>query len=335
MKKIILTGSQGFIGSYLCQELLSKGYYVIGIDNYSKYGHVVRPHDKNPNFELVNHDLSKSFPSVTADYIIAGAAMIGGISYFHKHAYDLLSCNERILCNTVDHAINLFKSGILDRLIMISSSMVFENTSVYPTPENQVSLCPVPSSTYGFQKLSCEYFCKGANEQYSLPYTIVRPFNCVGVGEDKALSKDTITLGNKKLMLSHVLPDLINKSFMLRKNEHLPILGDGNQIRHYTNGKDIARGIRLALESDNAINNDFNISSDRPTSVSELAKIVWKKIHGCDPVLKYEKPFEYDVQIRSPLTTKAKDLLGFKCEISLEQSIDEVISYMRDKSNDL
>jgi nucleoside-diphosphate-sugar epimerase len=332
MKKVILTGSQGFIGSYISQELLNHGYKVVGIDNYSKYGLVSRPQDNHKNFTLIKHDLSKSFPFVEADYIIAGAAMIGGISYFHKHAYDLLSCNEKILCNTFDYAIRLFQSGILERVLMISSSMVFENTSVYPTPEDQISSCPVPSSTYGFQKLSCEYFCKGAYEQYGLPYTIVRPFNCVGVGEDQALSKDTVTIGNKKLMLSHVLPDLINKALMLKHNDNLPILGNGNQIRHYTNGKDIARGIRLALESPNALNNDFNISSDRATTVSELAHIVWNRIHKCEPTLEYQDPFEYDVQIRSPSIQKAKELLGFECEISLEQSVDEVINYMKDKN---
>lgn len=332
MKSVIVTGSQGFIGSYICRELLDKGYNVVGIDNYSKYGIVKRAHDNDPNFTLYVNDLSKEFPDIQADYIIAGAAMIGGISYFHKHAYDLLSCNERILCNTVDHAISLFKQGRLKRLIMLSSSMVFENTSVYPTPEEEIHNCPPPNSTYGFQKLSCEYFCKGANEQYGLPYTIIRPFNCIGVGEDKALSKDEITVGNQKLMLSHVLPDLINKSLALSKDDRLPILGLGNQVRHYTNGKDIARGIRLALESESSLNDVFNISSDRATTVEELAKIVWNKIHGCNPIFENCPSFEYDVLMRSPSTSKAKETFGFECEFSLEESIDEVIEYMKDKN---
>ena len=75
----------------------------------------------------------------------------------------------------------------MKRIIVLSSSMVFENTELYPTPETEVLNAPPPSSTYGFQKLASEYFAKGAWEQYKLPYTIVRPFNCVGVGEEKAL----------------------------------------------------------------------------------------------------------------------------------------------------
>jgi nucleoside-diphosphate-sugar epimerase len=209
--------------------------------------------------------------------------------------------------------------------------MVFESTSNYPTPEGEEKKCPPPLSTYGFQKLATEYFCYGANEQYNLPYTIIRPFNCVGVGEDEALGEDKMIIGNMKMLLSHVLPDLIYKSLHLESTDKLPILGNGNQIRHYTNGKDIARGIVLAMESNAALNEDFNISTDQPTSVKELAELVWKKIHGTNLEFEVCKPFEYDVQIRSPDVSKAKKLLGFEAKISLEDSIDEVIEWMKEQ----
>ena len=116
-KKILLTGSQGFIGSYVCLELLNKGYEVVGIDNFSKYGPITRPHDNHPNFKLIQMDVRdldklKELPKelLDIDYVIAGAAMIGGISYFHKYAYDLLATNERILASTFDLAIRLFKN---------------------------------------------------------------------------------------------------------------------------------------------------------------------------------------------------------------------------------
>ena len=329
--KVLLTGSQGFIGSYLCTELLSSGYDVVGVDNYSKYGTLTRPHDVSPNFKLYDLDiLSDRFLSMVdsekPDIIIAGAAMIGGISYFHKYAYDLLATNERILAQTFDAAIK----NKVDRIVVISSSMVFENTSAYPTPESDIYKSPPPSSTYGFQKLASEFFAKGAWEQYRLPYSIVRPFNCVGVGEEKALGEHEVSSGNIKLMMSHVLPDLINK--VLMGQDPLHILGEGDQVRCYTNGKDIARGIRVVMENDKAINQDFNISSARGTTVLELAKIVWEKINKDKP-FKYESddPFSYDVQKRIPDVTKAKELLGFEAEITLEQSIDEVIEYMRSK----
>ena len=333
MYKVLVTGSQGFIGSYICNELLSHGYEVIGVDNYQKYGELARPHDSHPKFKLYNlnilhSDFQSLVDSIAPDFIVAGAAMIGGISYFHKYAYDLMATNERILASTFDSAIRNMNNG-LKRIIVLSSSMVFENTELYPTPETEVNIAPPPSSTYGFQKLASEYFAKGAWEQYKLPYTIVRPFNCVGVGEEKALGESEVTSGNIQLMLSHVLPDLINK--IKSGQDPVHILGSGDQIRCYTNGRDIGRGIRYVIENENAINEDFNISIATPTSVLELAELVWNKINpGKEFRYVSDDPFEYDVQKRVPDVTKAKNLLGYEAEIGLSESIDEVMEYLNE-----
>ena len=336
MKKILITGSQGFIGSYLCQEFLNKGYKVIGIDNFSKYGPVTRPQDSDPNFHLIEMDVidfdPKNIPDEIKDidHLIAGAAMIGGISYFHKYAYDLLATNERIMASTFDLALELYKNHKLKKITVLSSSMVFENTELYPTPESEVKTCAPPMSTYGFQKLAVEYFAKGALEQYDLPYTIIRPFNCVGVGEEDALSDHEIKSGNIKMMLSHVLPDIINK--IKKGQDPLHILGSGNQVRCYTNGLDIARGIRLAVESPAATNEDFNISTPVATTVLELAKIVWDILNP-DKEFSFvsDEPYLYDVQKRVPNTDKAKEVLGFEAEVPLEDSIKEVIDWLEKK----
>jgi len=332
MKTVLLTGSQGFIGSYITNELLNHGYKVVGVDNFSKYGRLTRPHDNNPNFKLyvmdvLSSSLSSVFEETKPDYVISAAAMIGGISYFHKYAYDLLATNERINANVFDCSIQGYKKGYVKRIIALSSSMVFEEAKEYPTPETAIKNTPPPASTYGFSKLATEYFCKGAYEQYGLPYSIVRPFNCVGVGEDKALGDDVITSGNVELMLSHVLPDLVNKC--LKGQDPLHILGEGSQIRCYTNGKDLARGIRLVMESEKAVNNHYNISTPVATSVLDLAKIVWSIINS-NKEFKYvsDKAFEYDVQMRIPDVSKAKNELGFEAEVSLEESVEEVIQHM-------
>ena len=332
--KVLVTGSQGFIGSYICNELLSHGYEVIGVDNYQKYGELARPHDSHEKFRLYNinilhSDFQALVDNVQPDYIIAGAAMIGGISYFHKYAYDLMATNERILASTFDAAIRNMQNG-LKRIIVLSSSMVFENTDIYPTPETEVLTSPPPSSTYGFQKLASEFFAKGAWEQYKLPYTIVRPFNCVGIGEEKALGDSEVSSGNIKLMLSHVLPDLINK--IKNGQDPVHILGSGDQIRCYTNGKDIGKAIRMIIESQQAINEDFNISIATPTSVLELAEMIWNKINP-DKAFSYvsDDPFEYDVKKRVPDVSKAKDIIGFEASINLSESIDEVLEYLNDR----
>src|SRR5262249_25840009 len=145
------------------------------------------------------------------DHLVAGAAMIGGISYFHEFAYDLLAENERICAATFDGAISAFRLRPLQRTTVISSSMGFEARSAFPPPQGAQLKSPPPRSTYGFQKLAAEYFAKGAHEQYELPYTIVRPFNCVGIGERRALRDREIMSGNVKLAMSHVVPDLCQK----------------------------------------------------------------------------------------------------------------------------
>jgi len=262
------------------------------------------------------------------DYLIAGAAKIGGIGYFHEFAYDLLAENERIIASTFDAAINAFKNNKLKKITVISSSMVFESSKIFPTPEKEIYNSPPPKSTYGFQKLACEYFAKGAWEQYKLPYTIVRPFNCVGVGESEAQGGKKIKSGNLKMAMSHVVPDLIYK--ILQGQDPVHILGKGNQIRHYTYGGDIAKGIALATFSPKTLNEDFNISTSESTTVLNLAKLIWKKINP-DKKFRYisDKPFIYDVQKRIPDVTKAKKILKFEAKTSLDEMLDEVIKWMK------
>lgn len=332
--KILLTGSSGFIGGYLVEELLRKKHTVIGIDNYSKYGPIKKKFDNNTNYRLVKGDVkdTKLLLSLIkdCDHIVACAAKIGGIGYFNKFAYDIISENEKIISSTFDAAIEANKKYRLKKITVISSSMVFESTKIFPTPENAIKKSPPPKSTYGFQKLSCEYFAKGAWEQYKLPYTIIRPFNCVGIGESRALSDKYIKSGNIKLAMSHVVPDLIQKT--LKKQYPLHILGKGNQIRHFTYGGDIAKGIILAMFSKKAKNEDFNISSNKGMTMLYLARQIHKKIY---PNKKFsyvsDKPFMYDVQKRIPDTTKAEKLLGFKASVNIDQMLDELIPWIREQ----
>jgi UDP-glucose 4-epimerase len=256
--------------------------------------------------------------------------MIGGISLFHEYAYDLIAENERIVASTFDAAIWAFKHKKLKKINVMSSSMVFESSKLFPTPEGEQLKCPPPLSTYGFQKLACEYFAKGAWEQYKLPYTIIRPFNCVGTGEKRALCDKEVFSGNIKLAMSHVVPDLAQK--VLKGQYPLHILGKGNQIRHYTYGGDLARGIRLCVESKKAVNEDFNLSTKESTTVLELAKLVWNKIYPDKP-FKYvsDRAFQYDVQKRVPNVSKAKRILGYEARTSLSDALDEIIPWVREQ----
>ncbi|MDR1884614.1 MAG: NAD(P)-dependent oxidoreductase [Prevotella sp.] len=332
--KIMITGSAGFIAGYLVEELLNNGHKVVGIDNFSKYGFVEKSYDSNPNYKFVKGDVKDAalMKELVADcdQIVAIAAMIGGITYFHEYAYDLLAENERIAASTFDAAIWAYRERHLQKISVLSSSMVFESTDKFPTQEGEQLKSPPPLSTYGFQKLACEYFAKGAYEQYGLPYTIIRPFNCVGIGERRSKDEKEIMSGNIKLAMSHVVPDLVQK--VLKGQSPLHILGDGSQIRHYTYGGDLAKGIRMCIENDKALNDDFNLSTPVSTCVLDLAEMIWKKINT-GRAFEYvcDKPFEYDVQKRVPSVDKAKNILGFEATTSLSDTLDEVIPWISEQ----
>src|SRR5262245_28500485 len=114
---VLVTGSAGFIAGYLVQELLSGGHKVIGVDNFSKYGPVEKSYQKDLNYRFVqgNATEGKLLTDLAAecDHFVACAARIGGISYFHEYAYDLLAENERIMAASFDAAIDAFKKARL------------------------------------------------------------------------------------------------------------------------------------------------------------------------------------------------------------------------------
>ena len=332
MGKVLVTGSAGFIGGYVVEELLARGYQVVGLDNYSKYGPVTRSYDSHPSYRFVEGDARDADLVYEllegCDHFIAGAALIGGISYFHAYAYDLLAANERIMASSCDAAIKAHQNGTLKKMTYLSSSMVFESTTHWPSKEGDEREIPPPLSSYGFQKLAVEYYAKAAWDQYKLPYTVVRPFNCVGVGEGRALGEVEVLSGNVKLAMSHVVPDLVQK--IVKGQDPLHILGSGDQVRHYTYGGDLAKGIVTAMEHEAATNQDFNVSTAESTTVLELAEVIWHKIKGPDVPFSVvsDDPYEYDVQKRVPDVTKAREVLGYEATTSLSEMLDEVIPWV-------
>src|SRR5699024_6548729 len=123
-----------------------------------------KSYDGHPAYHFVEgdvRDLDLMAELVSdCDHLIAGAALIGGISYFHTYPYDLLATNERIIAATCDTAIRAMPAGRLRKVTYLSSSMVFESTDRWPSKEGDERVIPPPLSSYGFQKLAVEYFAR-------------------------------------------------------------------------------------------------------------------------------------------------------------------------------
>jgi len=336
--KILWTGSHGFIAGYAIEKLLENGHVVYGVDNFWKYGKVSKSFDNHENFHFTEGDakdvdlLKNIIVENDIEIFVAGAAIIGGIAMFHELAYDIIAENEKLTCAAFDACIYAYnkENSTLRKIVVISSSMVFENTDSFPSKESDLIKCPAPSSTYGFQKLSTEYFAKGAYLQYGLPYTIVRPFNAVGIGEKRSNTGHEIFSGNIKLCMSHVLPDLVLKIYKGQNPVH--ILGNGNQVRHYTYAGDLAEAIIKCMFSDEALNDDFNLSYPQGHSVLELADAVWKFMgkEGNVPIIQ-DKAYTWDVQKRIPDVSKARNILGIECSTSLEDSLKEIIPWITEQ----
>lgn len=324
--KILITGSSGFIASHLCLRLLNAGHEVRGIDCFNKYGEIKRIHDDHPNFKLWKLDLTKHQDPITElvidfdpDVIIHAASRVGGIRYFHAFQSDLLRDNLTMDSFVFSLAIDLYKRSNLKRIIVLSSSMVYENDITFPSREDRINKLPAPFSSYGFSKLSLHYQAKSAYEQHGLPYVLVLPFNAIGTGED---DKDG---------WSHLIPDLIQRSLTLNPTDILPIYGDGSQTRHFTAVDDIARAIEICLTSDKALNQEFNISYPQGHTVKYIASLIWQEIHGTKLEFQHNPPFKYDVQNRHPDVNKAKEILGFEATIPVEDYIKEIIAEARKK----
>jgi len=311
--KFLVTGGAGFIGSEIVRQLLDKGYYVRVADNLSKIDAQI---DKRADFKKIDlTDKNKSeavFKGI--NICINAAAKIGGIGYFHKFPATILSENNKIYSSTFENAVK----NNLDRLVYISSSMVFESATKFPSKEEDVNLIPPPLTAYGFSKLSGEWYCRSFWDQYKLPYSICRPFNAYGINE----------FPEREAGYAHVIPDLVRK--ILLGQYPIELLGNGQQTRCFTHVKDVADGIITVALNKKSINEDFNIGSQEEIKMLDLAKLIWSVMKIDKPFkVKFVKGFKYDITRRVPDTNKIRKFTNWKPQVKFESGLKEVISWLK------
>lgn len=313
VKNVIVTGGCGFIGSEVVKRLLAKGYRVRVVDNLSKPESSIKE-----GYEFIKGDLTDKKVALETfggmDICINLAAKIGGIGYFHKYPATILSENNKIYSATFEAAV----ANKLQRMVYVSSSMVFESAKRFPSRESDVAKTYPPVTSYGFSKLIGEQYCRAFWDEHKLPYSICRPFNAYGINE----------FPGDEVGYAHVIPDLVKK--ILTGQYPLELLGDGSQIRCFTHISDLADGIIAVSESEKAVNEDFNIADPRPVRMSQLARLLWK-VSGQTKALKiqYVSGFEFDIKKRIPDIRKIKKIIGWQTKVPLETGLKEVVSWLK------
>jgi nucleoside-diphosphate-sugar epimerase len=319
MSRVLVTGGAGTIGAAVVRRLLADPAYEVRVSDQR-----CAPQWMREGCEVHMGDLRVAAQARAAmrgcSHVIHLAAIVGGIANFHKLPHTLTEVNNALYNAVVRAALDLE----VERLVYVSSSMVFERAELFPTPEDYLARCPVPLSAYGYSKLTGEVYCRAAHDEHGLPYTICRPFNAYGPGE----------LPDAEPGIAHAVPDLIEK--VLAGQRPLQIFGSGEQTRTLTHVDDIADGIVSAMSSPAGLNEDFNISASRELTVAEIARIVWETC-GEDPgafELEHLPTFTVDVQRRWPSVEKAKRLLDWESQIEVEDGIAATVGWLRERRGD-
>jgi UDP-glucose 4-epimerase len=316
MSRVLVTGGAGTIGSAVVRRLLADPAYEVRVSDQRP-----APQWMREGCEVHTGDLRELAQARRAtegcSHVIHLAAIVGGIANFHRLPHTLTEVNNALYNAVVRAALD----AEIERFTYVSSSMVFERATEYPTTEAHLPDCPVPLSAYGFSKLTGEVYCRAAHAEHGLPYTICRPFNAYGPGE----------LPDAEPGIAHAVPDLIRK--VLSGQRPLQIFGSGEQTRTLTHVDDIADGVVAAMGSPAGVNEDFNISASRELTVAEIARIVWAAC-GEDPSafeLEHLPSFTVDVQRRWPSVEKARTLLGWEARIGVEEGIAATVRWLRER----
>jgi len=312
--RVLVTGGAGTIGSAVVRRLERESDGLVRVVDHHLEGDYAD--ERREAFAADLRDFESATRAVAdCTHVVHLAAIVGGIANFHRLPYTLLEANNALYNS-------LFRAAIearVERFVYVSSSMAFERAQEFPTTEESLDRTYTPRSSYGFSKLSGEYYCRAAHDEFGLPFSIVRPFNAYGPGE----------MPGGEPGIAHVVPDLIERC--LRGERPLKIFGSGEQTRTLTHVDDIAEGILAALTHPAALGEDFNVSANDELAVKEIAAIVWEAC-GNDPAeleLEHLPSFEVDVQRRFPSTEKAREMLGWEAKIGVREGIADTVRWFR------
>jgi UDP-glucuronate decarboxylase len=307
MKRILVTGAGGFLGSHLCDKLLSYGHEVLAVDNFftgarTNVAHLLG----NPNFELLRHDVTfPLFVEVDAIYNLASPA-----SPIHYQKDPVQTIKTNIL-----GAVNML--GMAKRLrvpiFQASTSEVYGDPEVHPqTEEYWGNVNPIgPRACYDEGKRAAETLFFDYNRQHGVNIRVARIFNTYG---------PRMATGDGRVVSNFIVQAL--------RGEDITIYGDGQQTRSFCYVSDLIEGFVRMMDKTESLVGPINLGNPNEFTMLELAEKVISKT-GSKSKMRFEPLPQDDPKQRQPDISKAKSQLEWEPKVQLDEGLDETISYFR------
>jgi UDP-glucose 4-epimerase len=310
-KKIFITGGAGFIANNLIRYYIENNKITI-YDNFHRDTLTGSGYSKHPNLRIIRGDVLDApllNKSMAGSDIVIHAAGIAGIDTVIINPVHTMQVNMIGTANALSAArIN----GIKDRFIDFSTSEVF-GSMAFRSSENDVTVAGSAGEarwTYAVSKLAGEHLAHAYYRQYELPCVTVRPFNVYGPGQT----------GESAMQI------FIKRAL---KNETIRIDGDGDQIRAWCYVDDFIDCLVRCIEDPKAIGQSFNIGNSRAViTILGLAQTVCRVLKSESKIV-HEPPLSADIAIRIPSVDKAKEILGFKAKVDLEEGILKTAEWIK------
>jgi len=318
--RVLVTGSEGSLMQWTIKHLLAAGHEVLGVDNHARYDdydltRVVDPDEYEfEKADLTDYDRVMDLTS-RVDGVLNAAALIYGVKGFHQYPANILSNDLTIHRNILEGA----KENGVDRVAYLSSSMVYEQDEP-PHREEDVWTSTVPSTDYGLSKVVGERYSRAFERQYSVEYTVWRPFNIITPNEQ----------AEDEPGMSHVFADFLRK-LLVEKQNPMEIFGDGEQVRCFTWIDEVAEAIATYSFAPETRNEAYNLANPEPVTMKELARRIFAVGKDRGLVAGDELEFEHvpiyddDVEERVPVVEKAQADFGWEPRVKLDGSLDRCI----------
>ncbi|MCD6508131.1 SDR family oxidoreductase [Candidatus Poribacteria bacterium] len=306
MKRVLITGGAGFIGSHLCELFLKRGYEVICVDNLISGNIDNIAHLFGERFTFLRYDITNPIwiPG-RMDYILNFASPASPVDYMN-HPIETLRVGAMGTYNMLELA---REKGA--RFLHASTSEVYGDPLIHPQPETYWgNVNPIgPRSVYDEAKRYAEALVMAYHRMYGLDTRIVRIFNTYG----------PLMRPND----GRAIPNFISQAL---KNEPITVYGDGSQTRSFTYITDEIDGIYRLLMSD--YHEPVNIGNPEEKTILELARLIIE-MTGSDSRIVFKPLPKDDPKVRRPDISRAKEVLSWEPKVPLEEGLKETIRYFR------